>query len=73
MAAKKEIERTSTMYDEKREVRTGLTEQNHAVARTLDETKNNIKKTIDEARREIPRNTQAINDYQEHALQAKKL
>ncbi len=38
----------------------------------LDETRGNIKKTIDEARREIPRNTQAINDYQEHTLQASR-
>src|SRR5207249_683438 len=28
--------------------------------------------SIEEARREIPRNTQAINDYQEHSLQATK-
>jgi phage-related tail protein len=30
----------------------------------------NIRRTVDEARREIPRNTQVINDYQEHTLQA---
>ncbi len=72
MSTKKEAERSSTAYDDKRELRTGLSEQNHAVDRALDETRDNIKKTIDEARREIPRNTQAINDYQEHTLQASK-
>jgi hypothetical protein len=38
----------------------------------LDETKENIKRGIEEARREIPHNTQAINDYQEQTLQAAK-
>jgi hypothetical protein len=69
---KKETERSSTVYDDKRELRKGLSEQNHAVDRALDETRDNITKTIDEVRREIPRNTQAINDYQEHTLQASK-
>jgi hypothetical protein len=72
MSTKKETERSSTVYDDKREVRTGLSEQNHAVDRALDETRDKITKTIDEVRREIPRNTQAINDYQEHTLQASK-
>jgi hypothetical protein len=72
MSTKKETERSSTVYDDKREVRTGLSEQNHAVDRALDETRENITKTIDEVKREIPRNTQAVNDYQEHALQASK-
>jgi hypothetical protein len=72
MSTKKEAERATTEYDTKRELRTGLSEQNHAVDIALDETRDNIKKTIDEARREIPRNTQAINDYQEHTLQASK-
>jgi phage-related tail protein len=70
MSTKKEAERSSTVFDDKRELRTGLSEQNHAVDRVLDETRDNITKTIDEARREIPRNTQAINDYQEHTLQS---
>ncbi len=70
MSTKKEAERPSTGYDDKRELRTRLSEQNHAVDRVLDETRDNIRRTIDEARREIPRNTQAINDYQEHTLQA---
>jgi hypothetical protein len=60
------------VYDDKREVRTGLLEQNHAVDRTLDETRDNITKSINEVGKEIPRNTQAINDYQEYTLQASK-
>jgi len=72
MSAKKEIERSSTVYDDKTELRTGLSEQGHAVDRALDETRNNIRRTVDEAKREIPRNTQAINDYQEHTLQASR-
>ena len=74
MSTKKEAERHTTEYDLKRELRTGLSEQNEAVDRALDETRNNIRRTVDEAKREIPRNTQAINDYQEHTFkQAKKL
>ncbi|PWU81324.1 MAG: hypothetical protein DLM72_07580 [Candidatus Nitrosopolaris wilkensis] len=72
MSTKKEPERSSTVYDDKRELRTGLSEQNNAVNRVLDETRDKIRKTVDEARREIPRNTQAINDYQEHTLQSAK-
>jgi len=72
MSTKKEAEKSSTEYDVKRELRTGLSEQNHAVNKALDETRDNIRKTVDEARREIPRNTQAINDYQEHSLQASR-
>ena len=72
MSTKKESERATTEYDVKRELRTELSEQGHAVERVLDETRNNIRRTVDEAKREIPRNTQAINDYQEHSLQASK-
>jgi phage-related tail protein len=72
MSTKKEADRSSAEYDAKRELRTGLSEQNHAVDRALDETRENIRRTVDEARREIPRNTQAINDYQEHTLQASR-
>jgi phage-related tail protein len=70
MSTKKETERQTTEYDVKRELKTGLSEQNHAVDRALDETRDNIRRTVDEVKREIPRNTQAINDYQEHTLQA---
>jgi phage-related tail protein len=72
MSTKKEAERSSTEYDVKRELRTGLSEQNHAVDKAFDETRDNIRKTVDEARREIPRNTQAIIDYQENTLQSSK-
>lgn len=72
MSTKKESERATTEYDVKRELRTELSEQGHAVERVLDETRNNIRRTVDEAKREIPRNTQAINDYQEHTLQASR-
>ena len=41
----------------------------HSVDRVLDETRDNIRRTIEEARKEIPRRTQAFNDYQEHSLQ----
>ena len=64
MSTKKE---TATVYDDKREVRTGLSEQNHAVDRALDETRDSITKTIGEVKKDIPRNTQAINDYQEQS------
>ena len=38
----------------------------HAINRALDETRDNIRGTgTDEARREIPRYTQAVNEYQE--------
>ena len=40
--------------------------------RALDQTKDNIRKTVDEARREIPRFTQAVNQYQEQTIQATK-
>src|SRR5215831_16019417 len=49
-----------------------LSGQRHSVERAIEETKDNLKKTIDEARREIPRNTEAINNYQEHTLQTTK-
>jgi hypothetical protein len=38
MSTKKEAERSSTIYDDKTELRTGLSEQGHAVDRALDET-----------------------------------
>jgi hypothetical protein len=47
-----------------------LQEQHHLVSRSLDETRNNIRKSIDESRSQIPRYTQAVNDYQEQAIQA---
>jgi hypothetical protein len=67
MSTKKEAERSSTVYDLKRELRTGLSEQNNAVDRVLNETRENIMRTIGESRRNIPRNTQAINESREIA------
>ena len=72
MSNKKEAERANIEDETRREVRTELQEQNHAVDKTLDGTRDSIRRTLDEARREIPRNTQAVNDYQEHNLQAAK-
>ncbi|MGC2669889.1 MAG: hypothetical protein WA220_11965, partial [Candidatus Nitrosopolaris sp.] len=67
MSTKREAERVATSFsedDKTREARTTLTEQHHSVDKALDETKDNIKRTIEEARKDIPRNTQAVNDYQ---------
>jgi len=82
MSTKKESDKTTTRIsteDDTIGVETSistssslLSEQRHSVERAIDETKDNLKKTIDEARREIPRNTEAINDYQEHTLQTTK-
>ena len=47
-------------------------QQHHAINRALDETKDNIRKTTDEARSQIPRYTQAVNDYQEQTIQASR-
>jgi hypothetical protein len=63
-------ERTNAEYNVKRELRTGVQEQNRAVERTFNETKDNIRRSGEEARTQIPRNRQAINDYQEQHLQA---
>jgi hypothetical protein len=38
----------------------------------LDETRDNIRRSTDEARREIPRYTQAVNEYQEQTIQASR-
>ncbi|MBV9178249.1 MAG: hypothetical protein JO327_01605 [Nitrososphaeraceae archaeon] len=45
-------------------------EQQQSINRALDQTKDNIQKSTDEARREIPRYTQAVNDYQEQTIQS---
>jgi predicted component of type VI protein secretion system len=47
-------------------------EQHHAINRALDETKENIRKSTEEARNEIPRYTQAVNEYQEQTIQASR-
>ena len=45
-------------------------EQEQSVNRALNETRDNIRKTTDEARNQIPRYTQAVNEYQEQTIQA---
>lgn len=72
MSNKKEAERTNVEYEAKSDIRTGLQEHNRAIDKTLNETRDNIRTALDEAKREIPRNTQAVNDYQEQNLQAAK-
>src|SRR5215469_5223199 len=81
MSTKKESDKTTTkVSDDATRVETtttttpysptsSLSEQLHSVDRALDETRDNIRKTMEEARKEIPRRTQAFNDYQEHSLQ----
>src|SRR5215472_16098157 len=79
MSTKKESDKTTTRAsgaDDTARVETttyrpptsSFSEQHHSVERVLDETKDNIRRTIEEARRDIPRNTQAINDCQEQYL-----
>lgn len=84
--SKKDVEKTTTTSgtrlsqddNKQEEGRTGqthsssLSEQQHSFNRVLDETKENIKRSIEGARREIPKNTQAISDYQEQTLQTAK-
>ena len=38
-----------------------------SVNRAIDQTKDNIQSTVEEAKREIPRFTQAVNQYQEQS------
>jgi hypothetical protein len=45
-------------------------EQQQSINRALDQTKDNIQKSTDEARKEIPRYTQAVNNYQEQTIQS---
>jgi hypothetical protein len=61
---------SSQQHRQQRQQREHEEEQYHAIDRALDITKDNIRKTTDEARRDIPRYTQAVNDYQEQTIQA---
>jgi hypothetical protein len=81
MSTKKESDKTTTRAagaDDAARVETTayrsptslLSEQHHSVERALDETRDIIRRTIEEAKRDIPRNTQAINDCQEQYLQS---
>ena len=45
-------------------------QQEKVIHKVLDDTKENIRKTLSEARSQIPRYTQAVNDYQEQTIQA---
>jgi sugar-specific transcriptional regulator TrmB len=87
MLTKKESDKTTTRFSAENDTigvetststtsttssSSSLSGQRHSVEMAIEETKDNLKKTIDEARREIPRNTEAINDYQEHTLQTTK-
>jgi hypothetical protein len=44
-------------------------EQQQAVNKAIDQTRDNIRKTTDEARKDIPRYSQAVNQYQEQTIQ----
>ena len=55
-----------------REISESHEQQKQLVNRALDQTIDSVKKTTDEARREIPRFTQAVNEYQEQTIQATK-
>jgi hypothetical protein len=44
-------------------------QQQQAVNKALDKTKDNIRRATDEARKDIPRYTQAVNEYQEQTIQ----
>jgi vacuolar-type H+-ATPase subunit H len=61
---------SSQQHRQQRQQKEHEEEQHHAIDRALDTTKDNIRKTTDEARRDIPRYTQAVNDYQEQTIQA---
>ena len=63
-------EKRNADYDVRKELKIGTQEQQRALERTFEETKDNINRSVEEARRQIPSNTQAINDYQERLLQA---
>ena len=45
-------------------------EQQQSVNRALEQTRDNIRKSADEARNQIPRYTQAVNDYHEQTIKA---
>ena len=45
-------------------------EQQQSINRALEQTRDNIRKSADEARNQIPRYTQAVNDYHEQTIKA---
>ena len=52
-------------YQDQQNFQQQRAEQQSGINRALDETRDSIRKSIDEARRDIPRYTQAANEYQE--------
>jgi phage-related protein len=67
-----DVDTTTTSSQQQWQQQREREEQYHSIDRALDATKDNIRKTTDEARREIPRHTQAVNDYQEQTIQASR-
>ena len=70
MSTKKEERKDETTVTTSQSSSPSQTNEQQAVNRALQETKENIRKTTDEARNQIPRYTQAVNDYQEQTIQA---
>ncbi|HEY9386547.1 MAG TPA: hypothetical protein VIP70_05875 [Nitrososphaeraceae archaeon] len=62
----------SSKKDEAREITPSQLqkEQQQAVNKALDQTRDDIRKSVNEAKREIPRYTEAVNEYQEQTIQA---
>jgi hypothetical protein len=76
MSSRKEERKDETTIASPSTTSTSPTEQHaqyrQTVNRALDETKDNIRKSTDDARKEIPRYTQAVNEYQEQTIQASR-
>ena len=74
MSAKKTERKDDVSIPTSQETTTTEPSQNPRAAAnlTLDESRDNIRKAMDEARRQIPRYTQAVNDYQEQTIQASR-
>jgi hypothetical protein len=62
----------SSKKDEAREITPSQLqkEQQQAVNKALDQTRDDIRKSVNEAKREIPRYTEAVNEYQEQTIEA---
>jgi 2',3'-cyclic-nucleotide 2'-phosphodiesterase (5'-nucleotidase family) len=62
----------SSKKDEAREITPSQLqkEQQQAVNKALDQTRDDIRKSVNEAKREIPRYTEAVNEYQEQTMEA---
>ena len=64
-----EVPQYQYQYQQQYQLQQQDREQQQSINRALDQTKGSIQKSTDEARREIPRYTQAVNDYQEQTIQ----